>query len=92
MKLRWVQLIPGAGESPSVRRAWIEMTSSATMVPASCGSPSVRRAWIEIAQPDIPLPSTDKSPSVRRAWIEIFFAFFSCSLVSHVALREEGVD
>ena len=36
--------------SPSTRRAWIEIKSTATPT-TTCTSPSTRRAWIEIARP-----------------------------------------
>ena len=57
-------------ESPSSRRAWIEIFSELTPMAHKTRSPSSRRAWIEISlcRPFHPPPL---SPSSRRAWIEI---------------------
>ena len=41
----------GLDESPSPRRAWIEMVLSAPASARACWSPSPRRAWIEIERP-----------------------------------------
>ncbi len=38
-----------AEQSPSTRRAWIEMSTVMRILPRSMPSPSTRRAWIEIA-------------------------------------------
>ena len=58
-------------ESPSTRRAWIEMRHNFGLKAIPSRSPSTRRAWIEMRQ----LPDTETelswSPSTRRAWIEI---------------------
>ena len=56
-------------ESPSMRRAWIEIFGSVLKADLVV-SPSMRRAWIEIAlnsSSDVPA----QSPSMRRAWIEM---------------------
>ena len=78
------------GESPSTRRAWIEIGHGRLKV-CGGGSPSTRRAWIEIAS-GLLLYLKLLSPSTRRAWIEI--ATESSSLMMHamVALHPEGVD
>ena len=38
-------------ESPSVRRAWIEIANEPPQSTLPAASPSVRRAWIEIGWP-----------------------------------------
>ena len=50
--MKWSgSLGPGIGTaSPSVRRAWIEITKY-IIISCACGVPSVRRAWIEIRRP-----------------------------------------
>ena len=56
-------------ESPSPRRAWIEIPPVETRT-AEEMSPSPRRAWIEI-QLVGKFALNELSPSPRRAWIEI---------------------
>ena len=83
---------PGAvGRSPSVRRAWIEITSTSIWSQDRKRSPSVRRAWIEMFFIHWEVCQVKKSPSVRRAWIEIRFGE-DLDEGELVALREEGVD
>ena len=83
---------PGAvGRSPSVRRAWIEITSTSIWSQDRKRSPSVRRAWIEMFFIHWEVCQVKKSPSVRRAWIEISVRLREGTR-SLVALREEGVD
>ena len=57
-------------QSPSSRRAWIEI-HSCHQAHRSNRSPSSRRAWIEIVHDMQVVPATFPSPSSRRAWIEI---------------------
>ena len=56
-------------QSPSTRRAWIEIARAVSGVRGSW-SPSTRRAWIEINL-DIAFSNKCTSPSTRRAWIEM---------------------
>ena len=56
-------------QSPSTRREWIEISSSA-FTSATFGSPSTRREWIEIGKGQFFTPYS-VSPSTRREWIEI---------------------
>ena len=76
-------------ESPSPRRAWIEMIRS-TGKTMRQRSPSPRRAWIEME-----LFNAKKwnslSPSPRRAWIEMPSKVFK-KIGQFVALPTEGVD
>ena len=58
-------------ESPSSRRAWIEITHPRNRRKGQM-SPSSRRAWIEIACKHGKCLCVT-SPSSRRAWIEITF-------------------
>ena len=58
-------------QSPSTRRAWIEIDIASVTFFAHAVSPSTRRAWIEILCIDIYINNFIKSPSTRRAWIEI---------------------
>ena len=77
-------------ESPSSRRAWIEIFSELTPMAHKTRSPSSRRAWIEI-----PLHKSILrvlvSPSSRRAWIEIIRRRLAARMRA-VALLAEGVD
>ena len=59
----------GLPESPSTRRAWIEI---GVRIAERCdfASPSTRRAWIEI-ELGLKRGNSLGSPSTRRAWIEI---------------------
>ena len=56
-------------ESPSTRRVWIEMLSTAPWYNDQ-RSPSTRRVWIEIGYHS-PRVRGRQSPSTRRVWIEI---------------------
>ena len=76
-------------ESPSSRRAWIEIPLP-TMQEMLHPSPSSRRAWIEITRTVGGMP-TRRSPSSRRAWIEIRMMGWLKSKL-RVALLAEGVD
>ena len=78
-------------ESPSARRAWIEISSIGEIVPMPSGSPSARRAWIEISSSVFwwaVMAVALREEGVDRNLI--------CDLVGvavdQVALREEGVD
>ena len=76
-------------ESPSPRRAWIEIINPS--VPYNeFESPSPRRAWIEICV-FLCIGGLRKSPSPRRAWIEIIIELLGV-LRDRVALPTEGVD
>ena len=57
-------------QSPSTRRAWIEISGSILDVYGG-ESPSTRRAWIEMRRRPLRGRVTIRSPSTRRAWIEI---------------------
>ena len=58
-------------ESPSTRRAWIEMRMLSASGVTTGTSPSTRRAWIEIYGATLENGMVAESPSTRRAWIEI---------------------
>ena len=59
-------------QSPSSRRAWIEIHRLEVSRYKVDGSPSSRRAWIEIAMKKLE-ESGQMSPSSRRAWIEMAY-------------------
>ena len=61
-------------ESPSTRRAWIEIAYEVAPVASYEVSPSTRRAWIEIGGAALYFVRPASSPSTRRAWIEIIGA------------------
>ena len=74
-------------QSPSSRRAWIEISRASVCGGSQLLSPSSRRAWIEILGQHRRL--RHRSPSSRRAWIEIPAPRAG---VQRVALLAEGVD
>ena len=76
-------------QSPSSRRAWIEMVARSQPRTAP-QSPSSRRAWIEMVARSQPR-TAPQSPSSRRAWIEIQKVLKNTAMLS-VALLAEGVD
>ena len=78
-------------ESPSTRRAWIEIPLLADDHVFKVLSPSTRRAWIEIAILKVGLKPSLQSPSTRRAWIEILCPI-ALTIRVFVALHPEGVD
>ena len=77
-------------QSPSPRRAWIEMPKE-KITNRNLTSPSPRRAWIEIKILRFPVRFTEESPSPRRAWIEITAIELDDNRTA-VALPTEGVD
>ena len=88
--MKWKVCLPciGPSTSPSVRRAWVEITSAMARSLRS-RSPSVRRAWVEICRVRFGGEGRE-SPSVRRAWVEIS-ATSRDFAIPPVALRKEGV-
>ena len=58
-------------ESPSTRRAWIEMIPDGDIIGGYGESPSTRRAWIEMIPDGDIIGGYGESPSTRRAWIEM---------------------
>ena len=80
-----------ASESPSSRRAWIEMPAPEMDVLQFSESPSSRRAWIEIDYLAVLCEMVAKSPSSRRAWIEMLQSVHFVH-GNYVALLAEGVD
>ena len=76
--------------SPSARRAWIEIETTAVQVAdvmVALRKEGVDRNLFVLAL----LVLRDGSPSARRAWIEIAYYYIK---IRHklVALRKEGVD
>ena len=78
-------------ESPSSRRAWIEIVLKQTDKGDGEKSPSSRRAWIEIRMAASASSHSVRSPSSRRAWIEIIHPE-PVNAQRKVALLAEGVD
>ena len=78
-------------QSPSSRRAWIEILNPPHIGQSLPPSPSSRRAWIEIHMYILLSALSGRSPSSRRAWIEIT-ASFTAADAEAVALLTEGVD
>ena len=78
-------------ESPSTRRAWIEIPTVRKKEFFKEESPSTRRAWIEMIIVLSVALSTYPSPSTRRAWIEMAVRCARKASAT-VALHPEGVD
>ena len=78
-------------ESPSAKRAWIEMATNSYRE-GRLRSPSAKRAWIEMRPNFTAYIIKIRSPSAKRAWIEIETGAGACTLLAEVALCEEGVD
>ena len=70
MKLDAVRHADALGMSPSMRREWIEISSTSLLL-CSCVSPSMRREWIEMCRIWIDICGGMASPSMRREWIEM---------------------
>ena len=82
--------VQGHPESPSSRRAWIEIENQRNRRRLG-RSPSSRRAWIEIRVRRWKNCKNGGSPSSRRAWIEIVRTG-NQKHGRQVALLAEGVD
>ena len=59
------------GESPSMRREWIEISTGQLKFGYIYKSPSMRREWIEIIPKLRAAATITQSPSMRREWIEM---------------------
>ena len=76
--------------SLSARRAWIEISITATRMPIGCVSLSARRAWIEISL--VNTSSTVDSVALRKESVDRNFCARLQLLSMMVALRKESVD
>ena len=77
-------------QSPSPRRAWIEI-AAVNSGNQSAASPSPRRAWIEISASHLPPYTPQRRPPHGGRGLKYLVTSY-CSAVNCVALPTEGVD